>query len=270
MRLRTVIPAALLLAAASSPAPAQEEPIAFGSGGFTITEQDDGTRLLAFDGKELARDYFVFHDGIFEIDGVEVALFEVSEGGNACGANTLIVWQPEGRGIEALQATDDCDAPSAAVSPYGIYFVPYLLPGASDVVRTWSPGEGLRIAGRLNFMPQPGTGWADVAMPGHMMDVFANEAVYEASRATLGDALTEVARGLSVGGEPTALGEGRFWSRGCVPHACSLSDSFMAVDAKARTVFFAQQTEGGAPRSWPDAAGWPQDIRAAMAGALGR
>jgi hypothetical protein len=261
--------AALLLAAAPHGALAQET-IPYAGGAFTITEQDDATRVLAFDGKELARNYFVFFNGLHEIAGTEIALFEVGEGGNACGADTLIVWMVPERGIEAVQATEDCNAPAAAISSYAIYFVPTVLPGETQPVRYWSPDAGLKLAGTMAFSPQPGTGWNDVSAPGHMMDVFENEAVYEASRALLGDELTEVVRGLSVGGEPKALAAGRFWSRGCVPHACGISDSFMAVDARAGKVYFAQQQDGAAPRSWPEAASWPPEIRAAMAGAIGR
>ncbi|MBX3531503.1 MAG: hypothetical protein KF849_12905 [Rhizobiaceae bacterium] len=269
MRYSRSIPAALLLSAVWHGALAQET-IPYAGGEFTITEEDDATKVLAFDGKELARDYFVFFNGLHEIAGSEVALFEVGEGGNACGADTLIVWNAPERGIEAVQATDDCNAPSAAISAYAIYFVPYLLPGETQPVRYWSPDAGLKLAGNMAFSPQPGTRWSDVSPPGHMMDVFENEAVYEASRALLGSDLTEVVRGLSVGGEPNSLGEGQFWSRGCVPHACGVSDSFMAVDAKAGKVYFAQQQDGGGPKAWPDAATWPKPLRDAMAGAIGR
>lgn len=270
MRTMTFLAGALLFGTAAVSAAQEVERIDFAGGAFTVTEQDDATKVLAFDGVELARNYFVFFDGTAEVDGAEVALFEVGDGGNACGPDTLIAWKPDGRELETVRVGEGCNAPSASIGPYAIHFVPYLLPGESEPLQMWSPESGLRLAGTLTFAPQPGTGWRDLAMPEHMMDVFANEAVHDISRDMLGEQLSGVARGLSVGGAPETLGQAGFWSRGCVPHSCGLSDSFMAVDTARHRVYFAQQQEGDEPRTWPGLDLWPQEVRDVMTGAIGR
>ncbi|WP_186307247.1 hypothetical protein [Mesorhizobium amorphae] len=60
-------------------------PVPFAGGTFTITEQPEMDKILAFDGKEIARDYDVFFDKIVKVAGIDVALFAVGPGGNQCG-----------------------------------------------------------------------------------------------------------------------------------------------------------------------------------------
>lgn len=276
MRMRILLHAlALLCAALATPAAAQDqpqEPIPFAGGRLTIADVDDGQKVLAFDGRELARNYYVFYDRTVEVGGADVALVEVGDGGNACGTVTNIVWKPEGGEVEAVPAGEDCGSPPAAVTADAIYFVPYPMPGETLPVKMWSPQEGMRVAGEMAFAPQPGTGWRDVdgAGMGHILDAFSNAAVYEAAQRLLGDDLTEVATGLTVGSEPQVLPSGAFYGSGCVPHACGMSDAFMAVDPGRRKLYFAQQQDKGGPLMWPDAAGWPRELRKAMNEAIGR
>lgn len=238
---------------------AQEaERIEFAGGAFTITETDDSEKVLAFDGKELARDYFVSLDRIAPVGGTDVAFFSVGPGGNACSPHTVMAWVPADGGIETAALNDDCDSPAVAISDYGVFFVPFLLPGANGDVHFWAPDEGFSLQGVLAYAPDPDTGWGtfDPATLSHPMDVFRNAEIYAAAQALLGDALTEVATGLSVSGKPDISADGLVSGRGCVPHACSLSDTFLVIDTKVRALFFAQQDEP-ANRYWPARDLWP-------------
>ena len=120
---------------------------------LTITQpEQDGEKVLAYDGKQLASNYDVFFDKIVKVGGVKVALFDVGDGGNQCGPATVIVWKPEGGEIQSTTVEqDECGAPPAAVSDNAIYFVPYLLPGASKPALQWSPTDGLTISGNLDL-----------------------------------------------------------------------------------------------------------------------
>lgn len=273
---RTLSAAALAWPALCGTALAQDEkqaPVPFAGGQLTITEAaDSGEKVLAFDGKELARNYDVFLDRIVKVDGVDVALVAVGGGGNQCGPAEAIVWKPEGGTVRSITVEqDNCGAPPAAVSEYAIYFVPYLMPGASRQALQWSPRDGLTTSGRLTYMPEPGTGWADVdpARYDNIVDAFHNEAVYHEAQKVLGDHLTDLATGLLVGGGTEKTASGAFYASGCVPHACGGSDAFMAVDPKNRALYFAQQGDKPRPDAWPDAGTWPADLRDAMTTALG-
>jgi len=249
-----------------------QPPVPFEGGTLTITENADFEKVLAFDGRELARNYVVYYNRTVELGGTKVALFDLGDGGNACGTNTLMVWKPEGGDIQTATAGDDCGSPPPAVTDSAIYFVPYLMPGATGDVQVWSPDTGIRLAGTLSFVPQPGTGWADIESkkPDYMLDAFSNAAVYEAAVTLLGDSLNEVATGLAVSGEIQTLPSGEIYGSGCVPHACGGADAFMGLDAKGHKLYFAQQQEGPEPRSWPPVAEWPAGLAGAMKEALAR
>ena len=248
-----------------------QEPIPFAGGKLTITENADGEKVLAFDGKELSRNYVVYFDRTADVADMTVALFEVGDGGNACGPASLIVWkEPEGEVKSQAVGENDCGAPLPALTTDAIYYVPYLLPGASAPVQRWTPSEGLKISGNLTYAPQPGTDWGqlDATKVGHIIDTFQNEALYKAASAMLGDRLTDVVTGLSVGGGAEILPSGIFWSSGGVPHAWGVSDPLTGVDARGQKLYCAQQTKNGPPQAWPALAGWPADVKAAMTGSI--
>jgi hypothetical protein len=270
------ISAVALSAALCGTAAAQQEkqePIPFAGGQLTITQPEEyGEKTLAFDGKELAHNYVVYFDRVATVGGVEVALFDVGDGGNACGPAKVMVWKPDNGGVEnASIGEDDCGAPQMAISDDALYFVPWLMPGGSAPVKRWSPQQGFALAGTLTYTPDPGTGWADIdpSAYSHISDAFRNEAVYQAARGLLGDRFGDVTTALLISGDIEKTPSGIVYASGCVPHACGVSDGFMAIDAAAKKLYFAQQSEkqgedkGGAD-AWPDLTTWPADARAAM------
>lgn len=237
----------------------------FEGGKLTITQAEEyGEKTLAYDGQELARNYQVMLDKVVTVGGVNVALVSVGNGGNACGPAEVLVWKPQGGAIRSIAVgEDDCGAPPAAITDNAIYFVPYLLPGDSKQALQWTPENGLTTLGRISYMPDPGTSWADVDVSkyGHIIDAFHNEAVYEAARKLLGEKLTEMVTSLLVSGAPETTASGSFYATGCVPHDCGGNDGFMAVDAGKRALYFTRDGDGGRPESWPPMRKWPSDIR---------
>lgn len=263
---------ALALTAASSALAQDSGPqtIPFEGGNFTIAENAEGEKVLAYDGKEIARNYVAFHDRTVNLNGTKVAIFDVGDGGNACGPETVLAWKTDA-GIQSTTVGDgECGTPPAAATGDTLYFVPYLLPGAKAPVRAWSVDGGLTVTGELNFTPQPGTNWAglkveDVAYP---VDFFDNADLYKAASAMLGERLEEVALGLSVSSGPEKTPSGLVFATGCVPHACGINDSFIGVDAKGKRLYFAKQGDAPEPDTWPALAEWPAEMKDAMTTSL--
>lgn len=260
----------LLSAGAAFAQETAPEEISFQGGKFTITETKALDKILAYERHEIARNYVVFYDRTVEVGGMEVALFSVGNGGNACGTATVIAWKPQDGEIKSDIVGEECGSPPAAVTDSGIYFVPYLIPGASGMVEVWSPQDGVAIAGMLNFAPQPGTQWSDMDLSKleNISDAMRNEAVYTAAKTLLGDDLLDVMTGLQVGGGPEVTSSGIVYAQGCVPHACGVSDAFMAIDLKGKKLFFAQEGAGPEPAAWPAVDSWPADVRQAMLNAF--
>ncbi|MBZ9975747.1 hypothetical protein [Mesorhizobium sp. BR-1-1-10] len=251
----------------------KQAPVPFEGGHLTITQpEQDGEKVLAYDGKQLASNYDLFFDKIVEVGGIKVALFDVGDGGNQCGPATVIVWKPEGGAIQSTKVEqDECGAPPAGVSDNAIYFVPYLLPGDQKPALQWSPTDGLTISGNLTYMPEPGTDWKDIDPEKYqnIIDAFHNEAVYKEAEKLLGKDMPDMATSLLVGGGTEKTASGAFFASGCVPHDCGGNDGFMAVDPAKHQLYFARRGDNGQPNAWPALATWPADVKEALDKALG-
>ena len=86
----------------------------------------------------------------------------------------------------------------------------------------------------------------------------------------LGDAITDFATGLLVGGGTELTPSGIFYSSGCVPHACGGADAFMAVDPQNTSSTWPSRAR--IRRCWRGRRSmtWPADVKSAMQAALGR
>ncbi|MET3661426.1 hypothetical protein [Aquamicrobium ahrensii] len=250
----------------------EQQSVPFADGALTITQKEEyGEKTLSFGDKELASAYVVYFDQIAKLGDVEVALFDVGDGGNACGPAKIMVWKGEDGAIRrASIGEDDCGAPVTAVAGDWLYFVPWLTPGTSGVVKRWTPQDGFATAGKLTYAPEAGTTWKDIdpARLGSMIDAFGNEAVYDRAQELLGDRLEEVATSLLVSGAPEKTGSGLIFGDGCIPHACGTYNGFMAIDAANEKLYLARQTDDNRPEAWPAAESWPADLREAMEKAL--
>lgn len=266
---------ALALVAAASTARAQEElrePMPFEGGTLTVKEADDGDKVLAFNGREITRNYVIYYDKTIEfLSGTKVALFSTGDGGNECGLAAVMVWKPQNGEVQSQIVGEDCGAPSPAITDSSIYFVPYILPGGADTVQVWTPDGGLEIAGAIAYAPQPGTDWKDLdpAKFEFIIDSMKNAAVYDAAHKLVGDKLIDVVTALQVGGTTETTASGIFYASGCVPHDCGGTDGFMAIDPHARNVYFAQQGDDPAePTVWPELGAWPAEIKTVMLKAM--
>ncbi|MDR7223652.1 hypothetical protein [Aminobacter aminovorans] len=248
----------------------EPQTIPFEGGNFTIVENAEGEKVLAYDGKELAKNYVAFYDRTVEVSDTKVAIFAVGDGGNACSPETVLAWKTEA-GIQSTTiGAGKCDTPPAAVTAYNIFFIPYPLPGETLPVTTWDPENGLTMHGNLAYAPQPGTDWSDLdpkKFEDGIVAAFKNEAVYKAAQQLLGNDLPGFATSLLVNGGTESLPSGAFFATGCIPHACGGGNGFIAIDAKARKLYLAQQTETE-PKAWPALATWPGEFRDALTKAL--
>jgi hypothetical protein len=264
----TRFPTAFLFALGLAvPAPAQDgsEEIPFAGGTITIVETTDYEKIVSFNGEEIDRDFQVWFERIATVRGTEVALISIGPGGNACGANTLLLWSDGKDGVNTDKLPGDCGWPAPAVSDYAVFFVPWPGPGEELPVQRWAPDEGFALAGMLRFVPEPDTGWAGItADPAiHPLEYFSNAAFFADAAAALGDDLAEYALGLRVAAEMEKIGGDIYAATGCVPHNCGGADSLLVVDIAAETAWFAQK-RGTQIAQWPSADKWTPAARNAL------
>lgn len=260
---------AALLAGLAGPALAQDElPEAqlFGDGELTFDRGEDNEIVLRYRGEELYRNQHVWFNRIANIEGQDVAILSGGDGGNACGPNALILSLPADSVEAKLDVIGECGSPEPAVTENEIYFVPYVRPGASLPVQSWTPSAGLVSVGMLHFEPKAGTSWAnfDPAKVQGPWDMFDNADVYAAGKALLGERFSEVTQGLAVAGPPGLIDGNFLAGAGCAPHACGSTNAFFGVDIAAKAVFAAYRNEGKPDEFWPaDFKAWPAQMQKA-------
>ncbi|MCG7508475.1 hypothetical protein [Mesorhizobium retamae] len=244
--------------------------VPFAGGTFTITEgngdEPPERMALNYEGKEIAHDYFISFNRVTKIGDIDVALFNLENGGAGCRPRVLIFWKKEGSATLQSERSeeDDCGQLWMAVADDVIYFMPDVLPGGdSKSVVQWTPLGGLATAGRLSFAPDPNTGWDDIDLSGGwgIVHAFTNEAVYKTAEKMLGGRLFNVAESLLISEDVRKTRSGVFYGSGNKPHNSSLGRAFMAVDAKDRKLYFYLESDGSEPQAWPALKDWPKEIK---------
>ncbi|MGH6762268.1 MAG: hypothetical protein ACRECW_11850 [Phyllobacterium sp.] len=267
MRTKILATATAMLALATMPLLAQEEmppPVVFGDGELGITQGEDEQKVLRFNGLELLRNFYVAYLETATVGGKPIAFFEAGEGGNTCAPELVAIWENEGDPDPRVDhlGENGCSSGEVSIEADAVRMTPYVVPGETQPVRAWSPERGVFEDGTVSFEPAEGTGWADLepeAMS-HPYDLFANADVYAEAQALLGGGLAAFARGLSVASEPEFVA-GRFIvGDGCVPHSCTLSDAFIAVDTKDHKLFVAQKADSKLDMIQPDRSQWPAEM----------
>ncbi|PLP56925.1 hypothetical protein CYK37_21985 [Mesorhizobium loti] len=222
--------------------------------------------VLAYEGKEIAHDFFISFNRIAKIDDTDVALFNLENGGAGCKPRVLILWKKEGSATLQSKRSeeDDCGQLSMAVADDVIYFMPDVLPGGDSMsILQWTPLGGLATAGRLSFAPDPNTGWDDIDLSGGwgIVHAFTNEAVYKAAEKLLDGRLRNVAESLLISNGVRKTRSGVFYGSGNKPHAGADGQAFMAVDVKSRKLYFAWKSDKSELQTWPALGDWPKEIK---------
>ncbi len=243
------------------------EPVPFGDGEISFARGEDDEIAVTFNGQEIYRNYSVRFDRLVKVSETNVALVLGGPGGNACGPATLIITQPEGSVDAKVDIVgEECGAPSAAVSPDEILFVPYLVPGAKKKLQKWTPETGLTVAGEISYAPREGSSWENlvVSIADHPYALLENADVYLAAQSLTGDKFDELVLLLGVAGPPEIIEQRYVAAPGCQAHACGAANGFLGLDLEKSQVFAAMKYSDENSTTWPaDIASWPEPLKKA-------
>ncbi len=256
--------AGAMVSAGPAAAETVEQTMEFAGNRLQVVQTDDFERVLKANDRELFRDFQLWLDRAIPLGSRQVLLASAGPGGNACGSYPVVVIPAnDGSLTVATPIGTECGLfAEMAATPTELVFFGHASPGNPASIDRWSPTTGLEHVGRIEFEPQPDTGWStldtgDVSHPGFLFD---NADVYRAISALAGTDLGAFSTSLSVAGA-LELVDGRYLvGMGCTPHACGAADGFIAVDVHGRAVYAA--TDATEQRSiWPAADGWPPALR---------
>ena len=241
-----------------------EQTMEFAGNRLEVVQTDDFERVLKVNGGEVFRDFQLWLDRAIPLGSRQVLLASAGPGGNACGSYPVVlVPANDGSLTVATPIGRECGLfAEMAATPTELIFFGHAAPGNPASIDQWSPTTGLEHVGRIEFEPQPGTGWQtlridDLSHPRHLFD---NADVYRAVADLAGADLAALSTSLSVASELEPV-DGRYLvGMGCMPHACGAADGFIAVDVEGRAVYAA--TDATEQTSvWPAADRWPPVLK---------
>jgi hypothetical protein len=252
-----------------SPARAEtvEQTMQFAGNELQVVQTDDFDRVIRVNGEEVFRDFQIFIERSIPLGGREVLLASAGPGGNACGSYP-VVFIPANDGTLTVTTPIGAECgrfAEVAATADRLIFLGHPSPGTPASIDQWWPRGGLEHVGRIEFEPQPDTGWStlDPAAVSHPIELFSNGDVYRLIADLAGADLGALATSLRVSGSPEFL-DGRFFlATGCTPHACGSADGLIAVDVTDRAVYAATDATD-TPSVWPPAGEWPQPLRAKL------
>jgi hypothetical protein len=254
---------------ASMPAAAEtvEQTMEFAGNKLEIVQTDDFDRVLKINGDEAFRDFQIYMERTIPLGGREVLLVSAGPGGNACGSYPVVLIPGnDGTLTVSTPIGKECGRfAEVAATTDRLIFLGHPTPGNPATIDHWWPRGGLEHVGRIEFEPQPDTGWAnlDGTAVSHPLGLFSNADVYRAIEELAGTDLGALATSLGVAGEPQLFQDRFLIGMGCTPHACGAADGFIAVDLQEKTVYAA--TDATEQRSvWPSADQWPDPLKAKL------
>ena len=263
---------ALLLAAMiASPANAQETPqsttIRIGRDELKITS-GNGFQQVRFRGQSIAEGDAISLAGRLTKDGAEAVIFTVRPGGPCPGGVLVISAAANADARFDRRLIDACSGFEILKGDASFTLIDAATPAHEGALWRVTAADGLTLAGRLHFAPEPGTGFgelkpADIEKgPGA---VLRNQAVWEAFGTITRADLKAYAAALSVADAPVPTSTPLLAAAGCfAADACKRQAALLIVDPVKRMVYVALRI--GAKRSTrPDAKVWPENAKAVLA-----
>lgn len=262
--LLAILSGAILTVAIPARSETIEQTMDFAGNTIEVVQADDPERVLRVNGTEAFREFQIFLERAIPFGGRQVLHASAGQGGNACGSYPVILIPANDGSLTVATPLGRACGPfvEIAATQDRLIFFGFARPGIPASIDHWFPQGGLEHIGRIEFEPQPGTGWDTLSaderpQPRYLFD---NADVFNSVSRLAGDDLGKLALSLAVAPE-VELVAGRFLvGMGCTPHACGAADGLIAVDLEGRAVYAA--TDATDQRSvWPEAERWPPALR---------
>jgi hypothetical protein len=268
MRARATAPLLCIFAvlAASSGAPAQQSQPSVKLGGkpLELVTTSESRMQAKIDGKILEEDAFIEVENAFDDGKTGAAVLLVSDGGNGCPGNYVVVSVDAEGKATATDPFGTCSDNAETSADKGVITVRFPPIGGRDgTVYHWSFAKGLEQPVAEPFQPKPGTGWANAnALIGkYPWEALDNADVLAAFKALLGPDYNTFTSYFGKGDAMDATAEGVIVGDCFDDSAEDSTNLLIGIDPTNRRVFAAMQDGGEAPRLYPPKEQWPASLQ---------
>lgn len=235
-------------------------------GGKTLELSTTGElRMQAkIDGEILEEDAFIEITTSFDDGESGAAVLLVSDGGNACPGNYVVISVDNAGEPVATEPFGTCADSAETHAENGIITVRFPPIGGRDgAVYRWSFATGLEQPVAETFQPKPGTGWADAneLIGKYPWEALDNADVYDAFKVLLGPDFTTFTHYFGKGDPMDSTEEGVIVGDCFDDSAEDSTNLLIGIDPANKKVFAAMQDGAEAPRLYPPKEQWPASLQ---------
>jgi hypothetical protein len=261
----TSIASLVSLLLATAPAFAQQDQPATKLGGkvLELATTDEQRMQAKIDGEILEEDAYIEVEASFDDGKQGAAVLLVSDGGNGCPGNYVVVAVDDGK-ASATDPFGTCADNAEAKAENGAITVRFPPIGGRDgTVYHWSFAKGLAQPAAEPFQPKPGTGWANAndLIGKYPWEALDNADVLAAFKTLLGADYETFTSYFGKGDPMDATAEGIIVGDCFDDSAEDSTHLLIGIDPMGRRVFAAMQDGGEAPRLYPAKEQWPASLQ---------
>jgi len=238
--------------------------VKLGTKTLELTSTDESRMQAKIDGEILEEDAFIEVETSFDDGKKGAAVLLVSDGGNGCPGNYVVVSVDEAgkpATTEPFGTCSDTAEASAAQGKVTVRFPP--IGGRDGTVYHWSFAKGLEPPVAEAFQPKPGTSWANAnALIGkYPWEALDNADVLAAFKTLLGADYNTFTNYFGKGDPMDATPEGVIVGDCFDDSAEDSTNLLIAIDLANKRVFAAMQDGAEAPRLYPAKEQWPASLQ---------
>jgi len=255
---------AVLGAAASARAQQSQPSVNLGGKPLELMTTDESRMQAKIDGEILEEDAFIEVEASFDDGKKGAAVLLVSDGGNGCPGNYVVIAVDEDGKATATDPFGTCSDNAETSADKDLITVRFPPIGGRDgTVYRWSFAKGLEQPVAEAFQPKPGTSWANAndLIGKYPWEALDNADVLAAFKALLGPDYNTFTNYFGKGDAMDATAEGVIVGDCFDDSAEDSTNLLIGIDPANQKVFAAMQDGGEAPRLYPAKEQWPASLQ---------
>jgi hypothetical protein len=231
-----------------------------------VTTGDSRTQAKV-DGDVVEEDAFIQVETSFSDGDTGAAVLLVSDGGNGCPGNYVVVSVDAKGKVAATDPFGTCSDTAETSIANGTITVRFVPTGGQDgTIYRWSFQKGLEEPIAEPFKPKAGTTWetANDLIGKYPWEALDNTDVYAAYQALLGADFRTFTDYFGKGDQMGATEDGIIVGECFDDSAEDSTELLIGIDPRTHQVFAAMQDGNEAPRLYPPQDQWPASLQAKL------
>ena len=254
-------------AAAQDQPPPTQQTVDIGNKKLEFVTTPDSRTQAKIDGNVIEEDAFIQVATSFSEGNTGAAVLLVSDGGNGCPGNYVVVSVDDKGKVAATDPFGTCSDTAETKVANGIVTVRFAPTGGRDgTVYHWSFAKGLEEPVSEPFKPKAGTSWANAGdligkYPWESLD---NADVYAAYQNLLGADFRAFTDYFGKGDQMGTTDDGIIVGECFDDTSEDSTELLIGIDPKNQKVYAAMQDGNDAPRLYPPLEQWPPSLQAKL------